>query len=260
MDAFDRDAESFNRLCARGDIGDALKRCLTVCQHSRREAAAEAPNLRDARADLLTKAVLLAQTVQGLDGDLDRQLYALLERRVFNWVGTERELDLFGPLDIQGFDAFDNGYDHKVPVPLCDFCALIERAAESETKPARCAWLQDRGGRMCREAWSRVRAVLDDQPLRVGARVVTRGLKDVRYNGLKGTLTRRQGSRWGVIFDDSCETRAVRPESLATKTAEWRFRALPSSGSANAHAGRTSGGSQEDDVRAYCAKYACAGA
>ena len=65
-----------------------------------------------------------------------------------------------------------------------------------------------------REIWTRVQAILEDEPLRVGCRVVASGLRSAQYNDSRGTLLRRQGQRWGVIFDGVRKPNALMPENL----------------------------------------------
>ena len=65
-----------------------------------------------------------------------------------------------------------------------------------------------------REIWNRVQAILDDEPLRVGSRIMASGLRTMRYNDLRGTLLKRQGQRWGVIFDGAREPKALKPENF----------------------------------------------
>ena len=67
------------------------------------------------------------------------------------------------------------------------------------------------------EMWRRTRAVAANDALRVGARVTARGLRRATHlNGEKGTLTRMQGDRWGVIFDGKSEPKALLPKHLKT--------------------------------------------
>ena len=43
-------------------------------------------------------------------------------------------------------------------------------------------------------------------------------LKTQSLNGAQGTLTRRQGKRWGVIFDDEeCGCKALQPKNIQTE-------------------------------------------
>ena len=58
---------------------------------------------------------------------------------------------------------------------------------------------------------------LKPNTLRVGCRVYAVGLqKAVELNGQKGTVTRQQGGRWGVLFDSGA-SKAVLPANLRTK-------------------------------------------
>lgn len=63
-------------------------------------------------------------------------------------------------------------------------------------------------------------------PLRIGARVVVSGLKKATYlNGKKATLTCKQGVRWGVIFDEGLNSKAVRPINLMVDEVPVEYKA-----------------------------------
>jgi hypothetical protein len=95
MQQFDRDAAASDQLCIKGDIVQAIELGVTACHHGKeKHDAPEASSLRDARADLLKRCILLAQTTSR-DEDVDARLHALLERRIFNWLCKSHLLKVF---------------------------------------------------------------------------------------------------------------------------------------------------------------------
>ncbi len=234
MQQFDRDAAAFNRLCVEGNIEQAIELGLTTCYHGReKNDEPEEACLRDARTDLLTRSALLAQTTT-LDEEADARLHALLERRVFNWLcdGEPLEAFLFAQLMPYGDAVFDTGFDRQAPLTLDEFMGCVAGrcapGAQRSLTQERLDWLGAMADAVGREIWNRAQAILDNEPLRVGSRVVASGLRTERYNNLRGTLLKRQGQRWGVIFDGAREPKALRPENLdVALPPAWRFLPFP---------------------------------
>ena len=233
MQQFDRDAAAFDRLVAEGDIGQAVKLGLQICRHNEKHNdKPEEASLRDARADLLTRCVLLAQTADP-DEHTYARLYALLAKRVFSWLcdGDPFEASLCaGPLPYGA--ALDTGFDGKSPMTIDDFMECIAGCrvpgAQRSLAQERYEWLGVMADAVGREIWNRIQTILEDKLLRVGCRVVASGLRRTQYNDLRGTLLRRQGQRWGVIFDGVREPKALRPENLdVAPLPAWRFHPLP---------------------------------
>ena len=212
MDAFDAQDAIIGRLFRDGKTADAVKVSIVACRHLGPEK--EPPALRDARADLLTK-VIMVQVHEGCEGEVaTREETALLERRVLNWLfqGKNVEAELF-PTATPSFDQGIDRPDHMT------FLQYINKHVEEGTATSEhVAWLYETDTAVSAEIWCRFTS-LKPNTLRIGSRVYGVGLsKTVELNGQKGTVTRRKGKRWGVLFDrDDTTPKALLPANLRGK-------------------------------------------
>ena len=80
------------------------------------------------------------------------------------------------------------------------------------------AWLYETDAAVSAEIWLRFTS-MKPYTFRIGSRVYGVGLKKtVELNGQKGTITRRKGKRWGVLFDrDDTAPKALLPANLRAK-------------------------------------------
>ena len=212
MDAFDAQDAIVGRLFRDGKTADAVQKAILACRHLGPEK--EPPALRDARADLLTKIIIL-QVHDGCEGEVaTEEETALLERRVLNWLsdGKDVEAELFPTAT----PSFDQGIDRPDRMSLMQY---INKHVEEATAPSEhVAWLYETDAAVSAEIWLRFTSMKPDS-LRIGSRVYGVGLrKTVELNGQKGTITRRKAKRWGVLFDrDDTMPKALLPINLRAK-------------------------------------------
>ena len=212
MDAFDAQDAIVGRLFRDGKTADAVQEAIHACRHLGPEQ--EPPALRDARADLLIKTIMV-QVHEGCDAEVaTREETALLDRRVLNWLfhGKNVEAELFPTTT----PSFDEGYDRAESITLMQY---INKQVEECTASGEhhVAWLYETDAAVSAEIWRRFTCVKPDT-LRIGSRVYGVGLrKAVELNGLKGTITRREGKRWGILFDKDSTPKALLPVNLRTK-------------------------------------------
>ena len=212
MDAFDAQDAIVGRLFRDGKTADAVQEAILACRHLGPEQ--EPPALRDARADLLIK-IIMVQVHEGCDAEVaTREETALLDRRVLNWLfhGKNVEAELFPTTT----PSFDEGIDRAEPITLTQY---INKQVEEGTASGEhhVAWLYETDAAVSAEIWRRFTCVKPDT-LRIGSRVYGVGLrKAVELNGQKGTITRREGKRWGIIFDKDNTPKALLPANLRAK-------------------------------------------
>ena len=212
MDAFDAQDAIVGRLFRDGKTADAVQEAILACRHLGPEQ--EPPALRDARADLLIK-IIMVQVHEGCDGEVaTREETALLDRRVLNWLfhGKNIEAALFPTVT----PSFDEGIDRTEPMTLMQY---INKHVEEGTASGEhhVAWLYETDAAVSAEIWRRFTCMKPDT-LRIGSRVYGVGLrKAVELNGQKGTITRREGKRWGILFDKNNTPKALLPANLRAK-------------------------------------------
>jgi len=215
MDRFDADMAMFNRMCVEYNIEDAMALCFSQCHHYRSDnAEKEDANLRDARADMLTKCILIAETTECLSTDKTKELYALLEQRVCTWLSEDGTAELHSSVWLTNHNrkAFDDGFDFNPPKQFCQY--FRECLHDTGLKSEQLEWLCIRRAQINKELWKRVHAVMQEDHLRVGGRVISHNLIDKRYDEVKCTLIRRHKDRWVVVFDGVSEPKAVRDTNL----------------------------------------------
>ena len=213
MNSFDVQLAALDYLFDEGHTNDGLRAAVQMCRHV--GPLQESANMRDARADLLCK-VIMYKIFHGAQANvLSFPESALLDQKVYNWkYGTLTEGKLF-PSAQTTFDSHD-----PEPPTLAEYIQKIkDRASTKNLK-----WLYQADKDVAIEIFSRMQALGD--PLRIGARVVVSGLKKATYlNGKKATLTRKQGVRWGVIFDEGLNSKAVRPINLMVDEGPVEYKA-----------------------------------
>ena len=202
MDDFDAQLAALDQLFDEGHTDDGLRAAVQMCRHTGPQQ--EPPNLRDARADLLCK-VIMYKIFHGAQADvLSLPESALLDQKIYSWkYGRSAESKLFPGLQT----TFDS--DDAEALTLAKYIQKVkDRASTKHLK-----WLHQVDGDVAIEIFSRMQTL--SEPLRIGARFVVSGLKKATHlNGKKVTITRKQGSRWGVIFDEHLNAKAVRPINL----------------------------------------------
>ena len=212
MNAFDAQDALVGRLFRDGKTVDAVQEAILACRHVGPEKEPHA--LRDARADLLTK-IIMVQVHEGCEGEVaTREETALLERRVLNWLfhGKDVEAELFPTTT----PSFDQGIDRAEPMTLMQY---INNHVEVGTALGdHVAWLYETDAAVSAEIWLRFTS-MKPYTFRIGSRVYGVGLKKtVELNRQKGTITRRKGKRWGVFFDrDDTTPKALLPANLRAK-------------------------------------------
>jgi hypothetical protein len=198
MERFDAETARFEECVASGDIDAAVEIVLAACVHCReRNAAPEAPNLRDARCNLLAKCAL-SLPMQSANFPI---VQTLMQRRIFSWLNGGRRC----------LSGFDNGFDPTLPVALEEY---MEELADNGGQNEDLCWLRSKSDEVMETMRDRMTAVHTKEALRVGARIVLFGLANETYNGMKGTLTKQHGFRWGVHLDDQPKHIAVKTGSL----------------------------------------------
>ena len=210
MERFDEQAAQFERLLQEDAVEDAVGLCLAACAHYwENNEKPEPPNLRDARADLMARCTF----VLPLEHASFPVLQSLLQRRVFNWLNEgDEEVVLFPSLLVGGYDA---GYDCSAPKPLEEYIHALASRGDDEDASGRLTWLHQRSKQVIEEMHRRLHDVHAGEPFRVGARIAAHGLIKEKYNGQKGTLTCKRGSRWAVLFDNKSDTpKALKPSNL----------------------------------------------
>ena len=215
MDRFDEQAAKFDRLLLEKKTEEAMELALVACTHfCENNPVPESPNLRDARSDLLAKCAFALPSGH----EYFPSIQCLLQRRIFNCLNGGRnheEAILFPTLLPYGTGSFDTGYDRPAPLALEEYIDVIRSRGEDRGSLERLRWLRGKSKEVITEMHQRMMAVHGNEPLRVGARVVAHGLKNETYNGLKGTVTRKQGERRGVYFDGHGDTpKALKPSNL----------------------------------------------
>jgi len=210
MNAIDADDAIVGRLFRDGKTADAVQKAIQACRHLGPEEQ-EPPALRDARADLLTK-IIMVQVHEGCEGEVaTREETALLERRVLNWLfhGKNVEAELFPAATT----SFDQGIDRVESMTLMQY--ISKHVEEGTASGEHVAWLYETDAALSAEIWRRFTG-MKPNTLRVGSRVYGVGLtKAVELNGQKGTITRRvHGKRWGIIFDRDNTSKALLPANL----------------------------------------------
>ena len=209
MDDFDAQLAALDQLFDEGHTDDGLRAAVQMCRHTGPQQ--EPPNLRDARADLLCK-VIMYKIFHGAQADvLSLPESALLDQKIYSWkYGRSAESKLFPGLQT----TFDS--DDAEALTLAKYIQKVkDRASTKHLK-----WLHRVDGDVAIEIFSRMQTL--SEPLRIGARFVVSGLKKATHlNGKKVTITRKQGSRWGVIFDEHLNAKAVRPINLKVDEAPF---------------------------------------
>jgi hypothetical protein len=112
--------------------------------------------------------------------------------------------------------SFDQGIDQAEPMTLMQY---INKHVEVGTALGdHVAWLYETDAAVSAEIWLRLTS-MKPYAFRIGSRVYGVGLKKaVELNGQKGTITRRKGKRWGVLFDrDDTTPKALLPANLRAK-------------------------------------------
>jgi hypothetical protein len=202
MDAFDAQLAAVDQLFDEGHTDDGLRTAVQICRHAGPQQ--ESANMRDARADLLCK-VIMYKILHGAQADvLSLPESALLDQKIYSWkYGRTTEGKLFPGLQT----TFDS-HDAEI-LTLAKYIQKVkDRASSKHLK-----WLYQADKDVAIEIFSRMQTL--SEPLRIGARVVVSGLKKaIHLNGKKVTITRKQGLRWGVIFDECLNGKAVRPINL----------------------------------------------
>jgi len=213
MDSFDASFVEVDRLFCEGNPEEGLRAAIDACHHGGPEP--EAPNLRDARSDMLAKVMMYRIHAGAGDELLDTPESGMLDRRIYGWLySAGTEIKLFPSSAGEGYD---RGYDEDEPLSLANY---IRKLGGGSSKHV--AWLRRADKALSAETSARFLNISD--PYRVGARVLAEGLKKAaEFNGQKATVTRKQGQRYGVIFDQGLHCKAVRaanlrPLALVTRT------------------------------------------
>jgi len=215
MDVFDESAMKVDRLMNDGKYTEGMELALSACMQ-KKESGIEPANLRDARSDLLLRCLHFAVLHKEELEDFEDRVRGLLDRRIFNWHnGADFEAKNFVGVFPNGVGVFDAGFDREEPMAMHTYAvAMVHRSFDFRVM-AYLAWFQGQFESVLQQMQFRMSAISDEADYRIGARVLVVGLKKaVVLNGRKGTITRSQGQRWGVIMDNLKGGVAVREANL----------------------------------------------
>ena len=177
MACFDRQEAIVCCLFREDRTADAVQEAIQTCRHLGPEP--EPPALRDARADLLLRAIMAQiNSLQITDGlpsvTATSEETALLERRIFNWMrdGKGEEADR-----LPTYTPFDEGLDREPPLAFQQYVKMQIRNGVPDDHITR---LQAVDKSITAEIWDRCMR-LKPGTLRIGCRVLAAGLIEARH-------------------------------------------------------------------------------